>query len=228
MEDLSHHETILTTEKKNIIEELKEIYSAQQDEIKARLIEFKRIWNKGNEDDIFKELIFCILTPQSRAKSCWNSIQRLLDRNLLLKGNTNKITKNLSGVRFRFKKAEYIIEARKLFTVKGRISVRSKIKQFNDKDAREWLVQNVKGIGYKEASHFLRNIGLGENLAILDRHILKNLKLVGEIFKIPDSLSRKTYIKIENGMKTFAKKINIPIAHLDFVMWYKETGEIFK
>ena len=209
-------------------EELTNIYLAKKSEIKERLDEFKRIWNKGNEEDIFTELIFCILTPQSRARSCWNSVQILLDRNLLLKGNTNKITGSLSGVRFKYKKSKYIIEARKLFTVNGRISLRSKIKQFNDKEAREWLVQNVKGIGYKEASHFLRNIGLGENLAILDRHILKNLRLVGVVEKIPDSLSRKRYIEIEKRMKEFANKINIPISHLDFVMWYKETGEIFK
>lgn len=224
---MANSETI-KKEKRKSLEKLKEIYLTKQSEIKKRLGEFKKIWNKGSEEDVFVELIFCILTPQSRAISCWNSIKRFLDRNLLLKGDADNIAKNLSGVRFRYKKADYIIKARKLFTVKGRISVRSKIKQFNDKDAREWLVQNVKGIGYKEASHFLRNIGLGENLAILDRHILKNLKLVGEIDKIPDSLSRKRYIKIEKGMKTFAKKINMPIAHLDFVMWYKETGEIFK
>jgi len=209
-------------------EELTNIYLAKKSEIKERLHEFKRIWNKGNEEDIFTELVFCILTPQSRARSCWNSIQILLDRNLLLKGNTNKITKSLSGVRFKYKKSKYIIEARNLFTNKGRISVRPKIKQFNDKDAREWLAQNVKGIGYKEASHFLRNIGLGENLAILDRHIMKNLRLFGIIEEIPDSLSRKRYIEIEKRMKEFANKINIPISHLDFVLWYKETGEIFK
>ena len=214
--------------KRNLVEKLKKTYFSLQDEIKARLDEFKRTWDKGNEEDIFTELIFCILTPQSRARSCWNSVQSLLVRNLLLKGNTNKITRSLSGVRFKYKKAKYIIEARKLFTVNGRISVRPKIKQFNDKDAREWLVQNVKGIGYKEASHFLRNIGLGGNLAILDRHILKNLSLVGVVEKIPDSLSRKTYIEIEKRMKEFANKINIPISHLDFVLWYKETGEIFK
>jgi N-glycosylase/DNA lyase len=209
-------------------EELTNIYLAKKSEIKERLHEFKRIWDKGNEEDIFTELIFCILTPQSRARSCWNSVQSLLAKNLLLKGNTNKITRSLSGVRFKYKKAKYIIEARKLFTINGRISLRPKIKQSNDKEAREWLVQNVKGIGYKEASHFLRNIGLGENLAILDRHIMKNLRLVGVVEKIPDSLSRKRYIEIEKRMKEFANKINIPITHLDFLLWYKETGEIFK
>ena len=90
------------------------------------------------------------------------------------------------------------------------------------------MVKSIKGIGYKEASHFLRNIGLGEDLAILDRHILKNLKLLGVIEKIPKSLSRKKYFEIEGKMYEFAKEIQIPIGCLDLLLWYKQTGEIFK
>lgn len=211
------------------MEEIKEIYFANQDRIKERLAEFKRVWDEGREEDIFAELIFCILTPQSRAKSCWNAVMKLLDGNLLLRGKINRIIKKLNGVRFKYKKAEYIIEARKMFVVNGRVSVRSKIKEFNEnKDAREWLVNNVRGLGFKEASHFLRNIGLGENIAILDRHILKNLSLLGLIEEVPHSLSRKIYLELENKMMKFADMVKIPISHLDLAMWYKETGEIFK
>ena len=211
------------------MEKIKEIYFANQDRIKERLAEFRHVWDEGGEEDIFAELTFCILTPQSRAKSCWNAVMKLLDGNLLLRGKTNKIIKELNGVRFKYKKAGYIIEARKTFVVNGRVSVRSKIKEFNEnKDAREWLVNNVRGLGFKEASHFLRNIGLGENIAILDRHILKNLSLLGLIEEVPHSLSRKIYLELENKMMKFADMVKIPISHLDLVMWYKETGEIFK
>ncbi|MFW5800234.1 MAG: DNA lyase, partial [Spirochaetota bacterium] len=95
-------------------------------------------------------------------------------------------------------------------------------------DKRVWLVKNIKGYGYKEASHFLRNIGFGDNIAILDRHIYKNLKLLNVIDEIPKSASPKKYIEIEQKMREFSKEINIPMAHLDFVLWYKEAGEIFK
>lgn len=213
----------------NALKKIKDICSVKQNEIRLRLDEFKRIWHENSEKDIFAELIFCILTPQSRAKSCWNAVNNLLDRNLLLKGDVNKIAKELCGVRFKNKKAEYIIEARKLFTINGRISIRPKMRQFDEiNGARKWMVQNVKGIGYKEASHFLRNIGLGENLAIFDRHILKNLHLLGVIDEIPDSLSKQRYFEIESKMTKFASKINIPMSHLDLVLWFKETGEIFK
>ena len=68
--------------------------------------------------------------------------------------------------------------------------------------ARDWLVNEVKGYGFKEASHFLRNIGLGEDLAILDRHILKNLARVGVIDEVPSSMTEKNYKEIEEKMKT--------------------------
>ncbi|MBE0461830.1 MAG: N-glycosylase/DNA lyase [Candidatus Aminicenantes bacterium] len=210
-------------------EEIYKIYEKIKGEITLRLNEFKLSLKDGSEERIFSELVFCILTPQSKARLCWAAVENLVNKKPLLRGNKNQITKELNGVRFKYKKAEYIVKARKQFSVDGKIAIKSLIGQFNDVcDAREWLVKNVKGIGYKEASHFLRNIGLGENLAILDRHILKNLNSLGLIDKISGALLRERYFEIEKKMREFAEKINIPMSHLDLVLWYKETGEIFK
>ncbi|MDI6861685.1 MAG: DNA lyase, partial [Caldisericia bacterium] len=85
-----------------------------------------------------------------------------------------------------------------------------------------------KGIGLKEASHFLRNVGLGDNFAILDRHILKNLKEIGIIDKIPKNLSKKMYKEIEEKMRRFSDEIKLNMKYLDFILWYKETREVFK
>jgi N-glycosylase/DNA lyase len=93
---------------------------------------------------------------------------------------------------------------------------------------REWLAETVRGMGYKEASHFLRNIGQGSEIAILDRHILRNLIRLGIIEGIPEGLVRKQYLQIEDRMRILARKIGIPLHHLDLVLWYRETGEIFK
>lgn len=211
------------------IDELKAIWISIQDEIQSRLEEFDRIREIGDEETIFAELVFCILTPQSKAKICWAAVENLLDNNLLLEGESDQIVRELYGVRFRYKKSEYVVAARNKLSIDGKIAIKSRISRFSDVcDAREWLVRNVKGIGYKEASHFLRNIGFGENLAILDRHILKNLRSLGIIEEIPDSLSRRKYLEIEKGMKKLAKKVKIPMSHLDLVMWYNETGDVFK
>ncbi|MCD6145124.1 MAG: N-glycosylase/DNA lyase [Methanosarcinales archaeon] len=211
------------------IDELKAIQISIQDEIESRLAEFDRIRKIGDDKAIFAELVFCILTPQSKARVCWAAVENLLGKDLLLKGESDQILGELHGVRFKYKKSEYVVEARDKLSIDGKIAIKSRISRFSDVcDAREWLVRNVKGIGYKEASHFLRNIGFGENLAILDRHILKNLRSLGVIEEIPDSLSRRRYLEIEREMMEFADRVKIPMSHLDLVMWYNEAGEVFK
>ena len=209
--------------------EIKELYEMRKSDIERRLKEFKELFENSNDDRIFAELIFCLLTPQSKAKICWKAVENLMEKDLLIHGSYEQVLRELKGVRFKKNKAKYIIEARKTFTRENEIRIKSVISSFSDsKKAREWLVKNVKGMGYKEASHFLRNIGFGEDLAILDRHILKNLRLLGVIEDIPKTLTKKRYMEIENKMREFSRDIGIPLSHLDLLFWSKEKGEIFK
>ena len=210
-------------------EEIKSIYNSKRQGIELRLNDFRKIWEKGTKKEIFIELVFCILTPQANGKLCWSAVENMITKGVLFTGDRSQIVKELSSARFIQKKSAYIVEARKKFLCDNRVSLKSVISQIgNGYKAREWLVQNVKGIGYKEGSHFLRNIGFEQNLAILDRHIVKNLRFVRVIKEIPGSLSRGRYFDIEKKMMEFSKAIQIPMSHLDLVMWYKETGEIFK
>ncbi|MDH5202805.1 MAG: N-glycosylase/DNA lyase [Nitrospirota bacterium] len=208
---------------------LKKVYSLKRHEICSRLKEFKKTLSERSDEEIFKELAFCILTPQSHAKACWNAVVMLKEKGLLFKGDARQIRKGLHGVRFHNKKSEYIVRARKFFMNNGTVCMKHALSQFRDIcKCREWLVKNINGLGYKEASHFLRNIGFGEKIAILDRHILKNLRQLGIIAEIPQSMSRTRYFQIEKNMVEFARQIGIPVSHLDLLFWFKETGEIFK
>jgi len=211
------------------LSKLKNSYRERKSEIKNRLESFKKVWRKSDKD-IFVELCFCLLTPMSRARSADKAIDRLLKENLLFIGTKNQILKELTkvGVRFPGNKAKFIVEAREVFTHNGRINIKNKLNQGTSNAKREWLVKNVKGLGYKEASHFLRNIGLGFDLAILDRHIMKNLLRYGVSKKLPKCLTKKCYLSLENKMKEFSKKVNIPLAELDLLFWSEETGEVFK
>lgn len=210
------------------IAELKKLYEENKGEITKRLFEFKQMMNETNER-IFAELAFCICTPRSKALNAWASIKTLANNGLLYRGDAQQILPFLK-VRFSKNKANYIVEARKKFTVDGKIQIKEFLHSFIDPvELREWLVENLKGLGMKEASHFLRNIGLSENqLAILDTHILKNLKELGIIKKIPKKLTKREYLKIEDKMKEFSRQINIPLDALDLLFWSKETGFIFK
>jgi N-glycosylase/DNA lyase len=219
--------TIINNKEK--LNHLKTIYRLKKKEILSRLKEFEQNLLQKSDEEIFGELAFCLLTPQSRAKSCWDAIVTMKEEQLLVKGSVDRIRKSLRCVRFHNKKAEYIVGARKLFLTDGRISIKPLLGKFTDiYECREWLVINIKGLGYKEAGHFLRNMGLGEKLAILDRHILRNLSQFGVIDEIPTSLGKAKYLQIEKKMIEFSQQIGIPMSHLDLLWWYKETGEIFK
>ncbi len=213
---------------KKLIGELMKDYKIFKDEIKKRLKSFKDLGNKGNKNEIFAELAFCILTPQSRAKMCWDAIENMRKNGILFNGNREEILKDLKGVRFKYKKSYYLLEAReKFFSENNPIYYFIKNKN-NPNGIRDYLIKNIKGLGCKEASHFLRNIGLGSDLAILDRHILKNLMKLGVIQDLKKTCTERTYKDIEKKMKDFSKSFGIPLDHLDLLLWAKETGEVFK
>lgn len=203
---------------------LNEIYEPKRPAIEARLQDFKNIYNQGNET-LFEELCFCLMTPQTKAKSAAKAIEKLKEKNLLLEGNASQIKPWMASIRFNNNKSRYIVEARELFSggVKRRLDSLG-----SPAEMRAWLVKNVKGFGLKEASHFLRNIGFGDDIAILDRHILKHLVKNGVIHEVPKSLTEKKYLEIEEKMRHFAQSVGIPMSHLDLVWWSEETGEIFK
>ena len=207
-------------------DELLKKFQARSLEILNRLDEFKGIM-KDSDERIFEELAFCLCTPQSKATVCWNAVTALVKNDLLFTGSKEKIRPFLNAVRFGDNKSGYIVEARQLFP---EMQIKQKILSMpNPVELREWLAENVKGLGLKEASHFIRNIGLSDNkVAILDRHILKNLVEYGVIAGIPKNLSEKTYLEIEQKMKDFAGELGITLDELDLLLWSEETGVVFK
>ena len=212
------------------MEELTRLYELRKNDIRKRLDEFKKVFDQPDEK-LFSELIFCILTPQSKATTSWNAVQALERKDLLLKGKREQIRPFLQAVRFPENKSSYLVEARSLFTENGEMGLKEKLADVKDNPVlfREWLVGNVKGLGMKESSHFIRNIGLSKNqLAILDVDGLKNLKEFGIIDEIPKSLTKKKYLEIEERMKIFANQLSITLDELDLLLWSKETGVIFK
>ncbi len=209
------------------MQDLLDLYSQRKDEIKSRLHDFKELWNREDKR-IFAELCFCLCTPQSRAESCWKAVKQLMGSGVLYKGRPKDIEGFLTNVRFPENKAKYIFEARRLFTENGEIRIKDKIKPESIKKTGDWFLKNVKGLGLKEVNHFLRNIGFGDNLAILDRHILKNLVKYRIIEEIPKNLTPKRYFEMEKRMKQFSERVGIPLGELDLLFWSKETGRIFK
>ena len=198
--------------KNEYFNEIEKIYKEMSPHFKERLKEFKNIWENGSNKDIHLELSFCILTPQSKALNAWQAITNLKKDDLIYNG-----------------KAEELVELREQMTKDGELIT----KDFFDSlptvtEKRDWIVKNIKGMSYKEASHFLRNVGFGEDIAILDRHILKNLVKLDVIDELPKTLTPKLYLEIEEKMRNYCKFVKIPMDELDLLLWYKEAGVIFK
>lgn len=212
------------------IDELKVIYDEIKPQIQKRLEEFRQTWKNSDDKGIFIELAFCVLTPQSKALNAWSAITKLTENNLLFEGQAEEIAEYLNVVRFKNTKAQNLVKLREeMKNDKGEFITKQLFASMKDSfDRREWIVKNVKGMGWKEASHFLRNVGFGDDLAILDRHILRNMQRLNVIEEIPKTITPKAYLDMENRLRSYAKTIDIPMDEMDLLLWYKEAGEIFK
>ena len=204
-------------------------YAAKRRPIEARLAEFRRVGSLPDER-LFEEMCFCILAIQSKARTADAAVRALADNGLLWPGRHREMARFLQPrTRFHNHKAAYIVRARdRFFPPAGPILGKCHDGFADPKGARPWLVREVDGLGWKEASHFLRNIGRGDGLAILDRHILRNLMRHGVIGRMPTSLTPNRYLRIESRMERFSDAVGIPMAALDLLLWSRETGEIFK
>ena len=215
--------------KNEYFKEIEKIYKEKKSDLKKRLQEFRDTWNKGTNKDIHLELSFCILTPQSKALNAWQAITNLKENNLIFTGSAEEMVEYLNIVRFKNNKSKFLVALREQMTKNGEILTKDFFSSIPTTfEKREWIVKNIKGMSYKEAGHFLRNVGFGSEVAILDRHILRNLVKLEVIDEIPKTLSPKIYLEIEKKMKEYCDFVKIPMDEMDLLLWYKEAGVIFK
>lgn len=191
------------------------------EKVNLKMRDFLKMKTKDS-DEIFKELCFCILTANFSAKK-GISIQEKIGEGFL-HFSKKELSKKLSeqGHRFPNKRAEYILEARKRKDL-----IKEILNKTGDEfEIRKWVVDNIKGIGMKEASHFLRNMGY-KDMAIIDFHILDVL-VKEEIIERPRTLTPRVYIRIEKILRELSQKTGLSLGELDLYLWYTETGEILK
>lgn len=172
------------------------------------------------KDKVFSEMCFCILTANFTAERGIKIQNEMY--NDFSKFSQNKLAKKLKklGHRFPNTRARYISESQKY---KDKLN---NLLSMDEQKAREWLIKNIKGLGYKESSHFLRNIGK-KNLAIIDFHII-DLLVENKVIERPKTLTKTKYLEIESKLKELAQKLNLNLAELDLYLWYLETNKILK
>jgi N-glycosylase/DNA lyase len=197
---------------------IKQIEKLKEKDI-AKVIS-NRIKEFGFVEDLFGELCFCLMTANFQAEKCVK-IQREIGEGIrsFSEEDLKKRLKEM-GHRFWPQRAERIVLAR------GQASELARVVAEGDRD---WLVKNIKGIGMKEASHFLRNVGFCD-VAIIDFHVADLLKREGiiEFDRKKGGLSKSKYIEIENVLRGMAKRVGLTLAELDLYLWYIETGKVIK
>ena len=213
------------------VERVVATHRARRKEIRNRLREFEEVWRKGSDARLWEELAFCIFTAGASARMGLNAVAAV--RPLLLDGDSDSMTaalKKAGAHRFPVERPRYIVSTRNYFHADCGMSLRKRLRSFSDPlERRDWLAQEkqVKGLGYKEASHFLRNIGV-KGHAILDKHVVRCLADVGVIDSAKPPSTRRKYLEVEQQLIRFARDIGIDFDELDLVLWSMKTGEVLK
>ncbi|MGI8642434.1 MAG: N-glycosylase/DNA lyase [Pyrinomonadaceae bacterium] len=211
------------------IEKIKATHAERRGEIRARLAEFEAVWKKGTDERLWEEMVFCFFTGGCSARMGLRSIEAV--RPLLLSGNQAELADALRGKhRYPNARAGYITTSREFLQEHCGMRLRQTLQSFdNHLERRDWLVKEkgIKGLGYKEASHFLRNIGF-KGYAILDKHVLRSLAELGIIDDPKPPNTRLKYLTVEGELKKLADLAGIDFDELDLVLWSLKTGEILK
>lgn len=211
----------MTPRRQRQLKELRSDYRERRGLIRKRLEEFREV----PPEAVVFELIYCLLTPQSSAVNAGRAVERIRAAGCAASAHqTAEILRDRENyIRFHNTKAHRVGRAYAEFSALAAL-LRSDLP---GEQIRIWLVENIAGLGWKEASHFLRNIGY-RDLAILDRHILRNLNALGVLRRLPGTLTPKRYLAIEKAFRRFAERVRIPMDELDLLFWSRETGSILK
>jgi N-glycosylase/DNA lyase len=82
------------------------------------------------------------------------------------------------------------------------------------------LIADIAGLGPKQSSMFLRNIGNSYELAILDTHVLRFINMQ-DIFRIKHTniSNISVYERIEGFVRKYAEKVGFRVGFLDWAIW---------
>jgi len=211
------------------LERIRSAHRERRKEIRARLAEFDAVRKERSDERLWEEMVFCFFTGGCSARMGLNAVKAV--RPLLKDGTQEQLASALRGVhRYPNARSRYIVASRNFLLEHCNLELGKKLHGFRDRHARrDWLVKEkgIKGLGYKEASHFLRNVGF-KGYAILDKHILRSLAELNIIEEAKPPNTRTAYLTIEEKLKHLTQTLSIDFDELDLVLWSMKTGVILK
>ena len=193
----------------------------------------RSIWT---EYDLRRELVACILGSQVRHEMAASALERLEKAQLLndswWSGSRNsfksKVFDVLSGRKlhvqakwcYRFPK----VRTQQLAKARDAIAERSLSERlfeiYDPKILRQQLVKDISGLGPKQASMFLRNIGRSYDLAIIDTHVLRFMNVKNLLCRKNINISTvKAYERAERIVVNYAEELGYPVGYMDWAIW---------
>ena len=196
----------------------------------------------NNETSLLSQLILCILSSQEKYEVALGVMKEFKKNKIIiipkgrleLKKIHQQIITILSHpvcftyrginysrrIRFFLKKANYIVSTIERIYFNNLTIKKILQSQTSVQDVRNNLIANSMGIGPKQASMFLRNVGFHTDFAILDKHVVDYMKLMGLTCGIQANYSNlHIYQKVETELRTYADNYNISLFHLDIAIW---------
>lgn len=206
-----------------------------------RVVE-RRDYTSMSEQDLTFELLICILGSgvryelslayadvvqmtllSKRLKKCLNlqNYTHLIENALNSPAHSSFNGKTYSRYRYPKRAAKHITES--LYNIECKYgSIKNMISVMNaTSDLRRELIFLCPGIGPKQSSHYVKNIGFTDNVAVLDRHILNYLKIVDDVDICPRQVSKiEKYEEIERIFIDKVSKFNHAVSVIDQSMWF--------
>lgn len=217
------------------LKDVEEQYEKVGSTVEERMEEFRSLQDASNLR-LFRELVFVILSSQTDAEEAWKAALKLEELDILTSTSSEDILDVLEkyDIQYEKRKSEQIVKAREelsqptLANPTNELSIKERLPLDKPEKARDWLTENIPGIGRKGASHFLRNIGYGKDLGIASRHTLAVLSELGMIEDISPPSNKKEYSDIEVAMTQLGEDLEITAGAVDLVLWSMKTGKVFR
>jgi thermostable 8-oxoguanine DNA glycosylase len=194
-----------------------------------------------SHDDLERELLFCLLggfgVSFEHALSACERLTQLrpftsstgtLELEALLRSELENpqfkpLRKDGTFRRYRYpvRKAHLIVCARSW--LQTRPPLLDELTDLRCERARRRLLCECPGIGAKTASWLLRNLGLAQELAIVDVHLLRALRAAGRIENV--TLPRD-YELVEAAFLEWCRELDAPAAAFDLFVWEWQRGSL--
>jgi len=203
------------------------LVSSLSSEMEASRLEVPRFIAEFRPEEIWRQKLFCVLSSQYRADRAASIANRIVqdipffDYSFPYSKVEEACLNFLSApqIRYRFPK----VRSRQIslcwflfWQIKD--DYHGYIRSFDtEEDARNEIAKTFPGMGLKQASMFLRNIGASKNLSVIDVHILFYLETCHNL-KITH-LTPKRYLEAEDILREDALRYGVELNVFDAIVW---------